>query len=39
MYDNICEGGNNTEVDMLDLATITSMDEENLVDNETYIGK
>ena len=24
---------------MLDLATITSMDEENPVDNETYLGK
>ena len=39
IYDNICVGGNNTEVDMLDLATITSMDPENPVGNETYIGK
>ena len=32
------QGGNNTEVDMLDLATITSMDDENPVDNEKYLG-
>ena len=39
LYDNIFKGGNNTEVDMLDLATITRMDDENPVDNETYLGK
>ena len=35
----IASGGNNTEVDMLDLATITSMGEEAEANSEMYLGE